>query len=57
MLPAIISPELSRQLSVKGQNHKKALGNTHIFDVLAGKRFAKLYNCHFGNFCGYQRFR
>ncbi|KAF0303302.1 hypothetical protein FJT64_024704 [Amphibalanus amphitrite] len=36
MLPAIISPEFSRQLSMKGQNQKKALGSTNVFDVLAG---------------------
>ena len=36
-MTALFAPELAKQLSAKGQNKKKGLVDTHIFDVLLGK--------------------
>ena len=58
MLPALFSPELARALSLKGHNQKKPLGNTHIFDIVAGKKklmgdnwIAALVNVSSSTFC------
>ena len=36
MMAALLSPELARRLSLRGQNHKKALWNTFVFEAVAG---------------------
>ena len=37
IMPALFAPSLARQLSLKGQNKKKGLADTKVYEVIAGE--------------------
>ena len=36
MTSGIFGPELAKRMSLKGQNQKICIGNTHVFEVVSG---------------------